>query len=196
MGSSSSHIPPRAWFPSACSVCVSPPKDALAVSLRLGLFVSASLQSMNDPLNGPTDPVCSHLPLPLLLPFPAKPFSPLQEGGGLRPEPPSLNSPRLGESGLGWNGTEGRGIGRRGSKMWQTEMKRENGGDSNRKKERERARERERERALEGENQRRYLEERAMRNTKETEMRKDRGLRARAGASQLRPRKDAPRDSV
>ena len=75
------------------------------MSLRLGLFVSASLQPMNDPLNGPTDPVCSHLPLPLLLPFPAKPFSPLQEeGGGLRPEPPSLNSPRLGESGLGRNG--------------------------------------------------------------------------------------------
>lgn len=63
-------------------------------------------------------------------------------------------------------------------------------------KRRERERERERERALEGENQRRYLEERAMRNTKETEMRKDRGLRARAGASQLRPRKDAPRDPV
>lgn len=73
---------PAPGFPPACSVCVSPPRDALAVSLRLGLFVSASLQPMNDPLNGPTDPVCSHLSLPLLLPFPAKPFSPLQEGGG------------------------------------------------------------------------------------------------------------------
>ena len=63
------------------------------MSLRLGLFVSASLQPMNDPLNGPTDPVCSHLPLPLLLPFPAKPFSPLQEEGGaygLSPRPSTL----------------------------------------------------------------------------------------------------------
>lgn len=118
-------LSPCASFPPAFSVCVSPPRDALAVSLRLGLFVSASLQPMNDPLNGPTDPVCSHLPLPLLLPFPAKPFSPLQEeGGGLRPEPPSLNSPRLGESGLGRNGAskaEGCG-GWGGGKRWQTEM--------------------------------------------------------------------------
>ena len=102
-------LSPCASFPPACSVCVSPPRDALAVSLRLGLFVSASLQPMNDPLNGPTDPVCSHLPLPLLLPFPAKPFSPLQEeggggGGGRRPEPPSLNSRGWGSQ--AWVGME------------------------------------------------------------------------------------------
>lgn len=81
-----------AWLPPACRVCSSPPRDALAVSLRLSLFVSASLQPMNDPLNGPTDPVCSHLPLPLL-PFPAKPFSPTAGRGGgcgLSPCPSTL----------------------------------------------------------------------------------------------------------
>lgn len=88
-------------------VCLSPPRDALAVSLRLGLFVSASLQSMNDPLNGPTDPVCSHLPSPTPSFSPSRPshFPHCRKGGGrLRPEPPFLNCPWLGESGLGRNG--------------------------------------------------------------------------------------------
>lgn len=76
---------------------------------------------------GPQTP-CSHLPLPLLLPFPAKPFSPLQgEGGGegLRPEPPSLNSRGWGSQALGRNGAskaegcEGGG-GKGGRQRWES----------------------------------------------------------------------------
>lgn len=132
------------WFPPARRVCLSRPRDAFAVSLRLSLFVSASLQPMNDPLNGPTEPVCSHLPLPLL-PFPAKPFFPTAGRGGgcgLSPYPSTL--PGWGSQ--AWAGMErarqrdwGRGEQdvadrkeRRGEEMGETEMGKE--------KERERTR--------------------------------------------------------
>lgn len=97
---------------------------------------------------GPQTPCVPISPSPSFSPSRPSHFPHCRKRGGLRPEPPSLNSPRLGESGLGRNGESKEWIGRRGEqdvvdrdgesrgeKMGETEIGKEERGEGERERE-------------------------------------------------------------